>query len=502
VAGSISSLRVIILPSLPLSDYQEISKAFLLDREFAGLFDAPGVGKTPPSILAGYERRLESGNPVLVTAPAYLLDNWEYEIGRFVPVARVAKANGSGAVARREVLEADFDFILTSYNNWSSKVSTKRPGPKAVYDLSDLDSRESYDAAQLPAKLPRAGGYQYPELSKRRWGAVIFDEGHRLRGRNSQCTRHVFELRRPSTPNAKTPIWVLTGTPIVNNPGDLYPLCCLWKRREFRSYWNFVGDWCRVTKTPWDTVVGQLRRGVEAEFQELLGEFSLRRTLADIPSLATLEQRDKEYLVELPASVRKMFDKAREEYVLEHPDLEQSEFVSGGGALYAKLRQLATIPPTVAKPKVDFVCDFLEDHFGPVVVYVWYKDSARGVAEALQKTKRPVTLITGNVPTNKRSQLVDEWKKDAQGILVATISSLKEGISLVSATDVVFLEHSELPADQEQCVARLKRRGQTELVTVHNVFAKASPDMGIRNHLKDRNLGLRRALTTWLNKGG
>jgi SNF2 family DNA or RNA helicase len=310
----------------------------------------------------------------------------------------------------------------------------------------------------------------------------------------------VFELRRARSANVATPLWILTGTPILNNPGDLYPLLHLWDKKRFSSYWNFVGDFCRVVKTPWATEVGQLRKGVEDEFQELVASFALRRTLEDIPSLAGLEHVEKDYYVRLPPSVIKSINRAREEYVLEHEDLDRAEFVSGGGALYARLRQLGTLPPTVEKPKVEFVLDFLEDRPGPVVVYTWYKDSAKGVADGLHKSKRPITLVTGEVPTARRSALVDEWKSQKDGILVATISSLKEGISLIQAQDVIFLEHSELPADQDQCIARLKRRGQTELVRVHHVWARNTPDMAIRRHLGERSSGLKVALRSWLKE--
>ena len=84
--------------------------------------------------------------------------------------------------------------------------------------------------------------------------------------------------------------------------------------------------------------------------------------------------------------------------------------------------------------------------------------------------------------------------------MVATISSLKEGISLIHAKDVIFLEHSELPADQDQCIARLKRRGQTDVVRVHHVWARNTPDMAIKRHLGERHLGLKQALTSWLRE--
>ncbi|MCA1841239.1 MAG: DEAD/DEAH box helicase [Actinobacteria bacterium] len=485
-----------------LSDYQEVSRDFLADRTFACLFDVAGVGKTPPTIDAAWKKTKETGLPALVTCPAYLIDNWELEISRFAPGARVVKANGDGYEARRHsIASSEADFVLTSYNNWSAKWTAKHAEKiKEQYEKEDVQNIENWLRAQVKP-LPRAGEYQYGELSKLTWAACIFDEGHRLRGRNSQGTKHVYELRRAKAANQSTPLWILTGTPIVNNPGDLYPLLHMWDRRQYKSYWNFVGEYCRVVKTPWSTDVGQLRPGMDEEFQNLLGGFSIRRTLEDVPSLASLESRSRDYLVDLPASVRKTIETARKEYIIEHADLDHTEFVSGGGALYAKLRQLGTVPPTVEKPKIEFCREFLEDHFGPVVIYTWYKNSAREVAESLVKTKRPVTVVTGDVDASKRGTLVDKWKTQKNGVLVATISSLKEGISLIHASDVIFLEHSELPADQEQCIARLKRRGQTSLVSVHNVFAKGSPDMAIRRHLNERTVGLKRALTTWLQEG-
>jgi SNF2 family DNA or RNA helicase len=489
---------------LPLSDYQEISRDFLLAAEgLAGLFDSPGVGKTAPTIVAAWERHVETGLPILVTCPAYLVENWAWEISRFAPFeATVSLANGNGQAARREALQADTDFVIQSYANWSAKVPARKAQAKPQYGSEDLESLATWEAAQpVIPDGPKPGSYQYPELHERQWAVSIFDEGHRLRGRSSQCTKHVFELRRARGANINTPLWILTGTPILNNPGDLFPLFHLWDKRKFRSYWNFVGEFCRIVKTPWATEVGQLRPGMADEFQELVSSFALRRTLADIPSLAGLEHVEKDYYVRLPPSVNKTINRARDEYILEHEDLEAVEFVNGGGALYAKLRQLGTVPPTGEKPKIDLVLDFLEDHTGPLVVYTWYKDSARGVAEGLSKSKRPVTLVTGDIPTARRAGLVDNWKATKDGILVATISSLKEGISLIHAKDVVFLEHSELPADQDQCIARLKRRGQTELVRVHHVYARNTPDMAIKRHLDERTTGLKQALTSWLRNG-
>lgn len=443
-----------------LSPYQIVSRDFLLAEPGLRLLaDEPGVGKTFPAIDAAVLR----GGPALVTCPAYLIQNWAYEIHRLYPQAVVVRANGTGYSARSEALQGPADFVLTSYNNWSQKTR---------------------------------GVYQYPELVDREWGSYIFDEGHRLRGRNSACTKHVFKTRLARSANRDTPIWVLTGTPFVRDGGDFYPYFHLFNKAEYKSYWKFVDDRCITQDTPFGKRVGNIRRSYREEFSQELGQFTLRRTVADIPELASLESLERHYYVDMPASVTKMIQKAKKEYILEHEGMD-SELVSGPGALYQIQRQLATNPPTKAKPKLDWLKDFLDDRVGKTVVYVWYKSSARMVADSLGDR---AVLVTGDVPTSKRADVVDTWKNGKADVLVATISSLKEGISLVESSNVVFLEASELPADVEQCTKRLLRRGQKKLVNVHYVWARGTVDRAIKRVLEDRTIGLQEALTQWVKE--
>lgn len=478
------SIAEVLISAMPnslktLDDYQIVARDFLLADNFRCLFDEPGVGKTGPAIIAAWHQLQKDNmydhgphNSVLVTAPAYLLPNWEREIHDFLPEASVVRADGVGFESRREALSSRADFILTSYNNWSA---THRQGSQA-------------------------GLLQYPELTTYKWSAYIFDEGHRLRGRNSAWTRHVFGIRNSRSENRDTPLWILTGTPFVRDGGDFWTYFRLWNKEKFGSYWRFVNERCVVTETPWDKQVGNIRKAYAAEFSRELANFSLRRTVQEIPQLQDLEYRDTEYFVDLPKSVVTAIKKAKKTYVLEHPDLAHPEFFKGSGALYVAQRQLATVPPTKQNPKLDWLKDFLADKKGKVVVYVWYKDSARAVFDSLPVLDGQKNyLVTGDSSPQRRTSIVDDWKRDGK-VLVATIPSLKEGISLTEARDVVFLEHSELPADQEQCVKRLCRRGQTDLVRVHHVWANKSVDMVIRKVLTYRDMGITEALKKWVQE--
>lgn len=451
-----------------LDDYQIEARDFLLADSFRCLFDEPGVGKTGPAIMAAKSRMQELGDmyPTLVTCPAYLINNWEREIHDFYPEAVVVRADGKGVQERRQALfNLEADFVLSSYNNWSATIGSDPT---------------------------------YRELVDQRWAAYIFDEGHRLRGRNSNSTRHVFRIRDSRSANLHTPIWILTGTPFVRDGGDFWPYFRLWNKTAFKAYWRFVNDRCVVTETPWSKDVGNIRKAYASEFRAELAAFSLRRTTQDIPSLQDLEYSDTEYFVDLPKSVVQAIKKAKKNYVLEHPDLASPEFFKGAGALYVAQRQITTVPPTKENPKLAWLKDFLTDRKGKVVVYVWYKSSAQAVFDSLPvESGEKSYLVTGDSSPQHRTSIVDDWKRDGR-VLVATIPSLKEGISLTEARDVVFLEHSELPADQEQCIKRLCRRGQTNLVQVHHVWANKSVDLVIRKVLDNRNLGITEALAKWI----
>lgn len=450
-----------------LSEYQVEARDFLLSGLFRCLFDEPGVGKTFPAIAAGWRLVSKAEAPVLVTCPAYLISNWEHEIHRLYPLAKVVRADGAGVQARRLALSQDADFVLTSYNNWSAKTK---------------------------------GQYVYRDLVDQKWAAYIFDEGHRLRGHKSSTTKHVFRTRLVSSPNRSTPIWVLTGTPFVRDGGDFFPHFKLYDSKQYGSYWTFVEDRCVLDKNPWTTNVGNIRKSYVDEFNRELAQFSLRRTVAEIPELQDLESVDHHYFVDMPASVLTMIRKAKKEYILEHPDMDTA-YLGGSGALYVSQRKLATVPPTKAQPKIEWLQDFLQDHDERVVVYTWFKSSAASVADAVRHSGRETRLVTGDMAPERRADQVHWWS--AQGnspVLVATISALKEGISLTAARHVVFLEHSELPADVEQCTKRLLRRGQQQLVEVHHVHANGTVDIPIKKVLESRNLGLTEALKKWIEE--
>jgi len=453
-----------------LSDYQEYALERLLrnprnvEQRKYGLFDEQGVGKTAPTIMAMWEQRNDYGDmPWLVTAPSYLLGNWARELKLWLPEAKVVVANHEERSRRSEQLNENAHFILTGYHTWN--------------------------------RLKVGGEVRFhPQFNKRRWQGLTFDEAHRLRGRNSDWTKRLFQLQNVDSKNKDAWYWFLTGTPIVRDAGDVWPFLHLCNRPVYRSYWNYVRSVCFTDVTPWEEVIGDVRDPVA--FQNIMQRYSLRRLAKSIPQLADLEHSEKTIWVDLPPSVSQALQRAKKTYVMSHPDMDDKAYESGG-ALMIDLLRMSTKPPTQANPKIETLIDWLRNEAPNerVGIGVWFRASAQEVKERLEKAfkGRRVLLITGDTKARLRDQYVQEYTNTPNAILIGTIAAIKEGLNLQAGRNCVFLEQSDLEDENAQFVARFKRRGQRQLVRVVKIFANG-PDAWKDKAVRKRAISVRKAM--------
>jgi len=427
----------------------------LLNNPRWGLFHEQGVGKTPPAIVAA--TRVPGRK--LITVPAYLIPQWEDYLRVWAPGCTVARMDGERS-ARTAALKSDSEFVLSSYHNWVGKGTN---------------------------------GWVYP-FDKHTWGALIFDEAHRLRGRNSQWTKRIYQLDNVDSKNKGVPMWFLTGTPEVRDAGDFFPFLHLCDRKVFTSYWNFVQEHCVCTNTPWDTIVGRTKD--PAHTMSILRRYSNRREL----KLDT----DRVFIdvpVQLPMSVVQMIRKAKKEFVFEHPDMEEDIWFESAGAVWGKCREMTSLPPTQANPKLDALRGLLEDLPNErVIVAAWYRNTANAAFDVVKnKLKRPGALFTGDTRVSAKQDALDLYRHYDDAVIVCTIAALKEGANLQAGNHMIFLEESELPADNAQLISRQYRRGQTKPVVVYRVHASgASVDEAVHRLATKRADDVRKVMAEYL----
>lgn len=444
--------------SLTLMPHQEEGIDWLQRTPRALLADEPGLGKSAQALLAAVE-------PVLIISPAMLMGTWEDEIAKWRP---------------------DLDYSWTSYSSLCHREARRAyPRPKAMYENGD-------------------------------WGTIICDEAHYLKNRKAKWTAAALRLCEPAPR-----VCLLTGTPVPNWAYELYmPLRLIHEKGDhaFSSYWRWVERYF----TWWTPPYGSFREigGLKAEYdwddfavENDLDRLMLRRlrddVLGDLPPLT-------EQTIEVPMTVsqRKAYAELKAEYytyVAETggigTDGEEVAAFSDGG-LHIKLAKVTTgLPTLVDEPemlahasnvsgKMDALRELLEEREGsPVVVFCHFRSTARCAELVANSLRRSTGVIMGGVPQAERDAMVRSFQDGAIDVLVGTLETLGEGVTLTRSSTCIFVERSWRPSKNEQAMRRLHRIGQTAPVSVLHIVTKDSLDQRILALLAAKETQQRKVLT-------
>ena len=112
-----------------------------------------------------------------------------------------------------------------------------------------------------------------------------------------------------------------------------------------------------------------------------------------------------------------------------------------------------------------------------VVVFSFYRDVLKRVAEGLPSGTPVFGPLDGTVPVARRDDMVTGFS-DASGhaVMVAQIVTGGQGLNLQCASIAILCEPQLKPASESQATARLQRMGQRERVRVHRLIAEQTVD--------------------------
>ena len=200
--------------SLTLHPYQREGVRWLLNKLALGqsaiLGDQMGLGKTiqTAAFCDGARALGLLSGPVLIAAPKSTVPNWTSELRTWCPTLDCVTYVG-GKASREALKKVDFPFPSgpgREAHSW------RRSGGGSFTDVV----LTNYEVVMADASAFRTV----------RWGAVIVDEGHRLKNQNSALTQTLLSLRCP---------WrcLLTGTPLQNNLEELFALLHFLDPRRF-----------------------------------------------------------------------------------------------------------------------------------------------------------------------------------------------------------------------------------------------------------------------------
>lgn len=301
------------------------------------------------------------------------------------------------------------------------------------------------------------------------WDLVIADEAHRLRTGESNRAKQFRRLLRQRC-------WLLTGTPIENDEEDLANLLSILDPAKF-----------------------------SAEF--LLGAPQVVRPTAQ-PYV--LRRKKSEVLKELPAARR--IDVELEmgpEQLAKYLDiaLNRDREIRPTLQRLALCRSLCDFEPiTGQSPKIDWLCKFItyEVPAGEkVVVFSAYLPVLSLAYQRLNAVAHGSTkLVSGETPGDERERIVALFQQDVEPrVLLLSLGVGAEGLTLVRANHVVFLNEWWNPSINEQARDRLIRIGQHQNVFEYRLIMQRSVEQRVRTLVAEKSLIVRQVVDALAGSG-
>lgn len=307
---------------------------------------------------------------------------------------------------------------------------------------------------------------------------IIVDEYRAFKTRTSQRSKALRTL----TSRCEY-LWLMSGSP------NTLSLCDLWYpallidggKRLGKNFWEFRAQVCspkqvgpRAEHIQWID-----RPGAEVEVATQLKDISIRYALTDCIDMP--DRIIRKLTLPMPTwleSACKEF--AKHAYLeLEGGDLN----AINAGAKEVKLLQMLSgavydfegKPVKIHNERYELVLDMVEERRQTIVGFNWKHQLDSLKAEA---TKRGVTfgVINGDVPLNKRTQIVDEFQRGELQVLFLHPQAAGHGLTLTNAQAVIWCSPTKDAEHFIQLNARVYRNGQKQVTEVICIAYEDSPE--------------------------
>lgn len=461
-----------------LYPFQRAGVAFLSLAWRGILADEMGLGKTPQAIealrqVAQWDTQL-AALPALVVCTNSMTHKWADEFARWWPEVSVAVASGAAA-KRRKIIESGANVVVI---NWEAlRVHSRMAG----YGSIRLTDKQKEDK----------------ELNLVGFRTVIADEAHRAKDARSQQTRCWWKLAHDATYR-----FALTGTPIANQPGDLWAILHGVSPEDWPSRTAYLDRFTNNSINVWGgmEILGLTDSPAErAEFHSLLSGMFLRRTKAEVlPQLPAKTYSTR--TVTMGAKQAKAYgDMAK--HMVAQIDAGLLVATSPLTAL-GRLTQLAAALPVVdedgavtalSEPscKVEALLDILDESSpDPVVVFAASRKLIELCAEVLDRKKISYGLVTGAVSPAERATAVARFQAGEMRAILCTTGAGGEGITLTRASRLVFLSRPWSAVQSAQAEDRVHRIGQANAVEIIDVLTDGTIESLVHSALVDKAVRL------------
>ncbi|KAK2962323.1 putative TATA-binding protein-associated factor 172 [Blattamonas nauphoetae] len=306
------------------------------------------------------------------------------------------------------------------------------------------------------------------DIIRMRFGIVIADEAHYLKNSKTDRTKTILPVI-----SGMNRVMLLTGTPAINRPAELYTLLRCLDSNMFWSKDEFHNRYCDPK------MMGGYRdiRGASnlSELHLMLAEtVMIRRLKKDVLTQLPEKRRIAIYLDIGDAKKRRKAEARMMEEAKAAISAQASTGQLGGDQDENIMRAYQNSGIDKLPAVKDYIKDQLEKQ--KFLVFAHHKVVMDGICEIF-KTNDEYIRIDGDTPGETRQALVDYFQSTSTcKAAVLSINAASTGLTLTEASLVIFAELSWTPGQLIQAEDRVHRIGQFNPVCCVYLLAKGSID--------------------------
>ena len=426
------------------------------DRFLLG--DEQGLGKTKQVIDIAVAKKLQKNykHCLIVCGVNGLKWNWVNEIA--------THSNESA-------------YILGQRNNTIGSVADRLDDLKNINTINDyflitnVETLRNEDISKELQKLCNDGTI----------GIVAIDEIHKCKNPSSQQGKGILKIQ----PECRI---AMTGTPLMNNPFDLY-IILKWLGYEKHPFYAFKKHYGVFGGYGGYECIGY--RYLD-DLQSQLDEIMLRRLKKDV-----LDLPEKTYVTEYVEMTPKQAQIYKEVTADIKMNIDQIKMSVNPLAELIRMRQAtgytgilsSTVKESAKLDRMEELVEEAVENGKKVVIFSNWTQMTDAICERFNDVRThnyDYALITGQTNDKDRQTIVDRFQNDENTkVIIGTIGAMGTGLTLTAGTVEIFMDEPWNRANKEQAEDRCHRVGTTENVTIYTLVCKNTIDERI-NQLVER----------------
>jgi len=401
-----------------LFDYQKEGVRTVI-KKFNGralIGDEMGLGKTLQAIAVFQYYKPKS---LLVICPAYLRYTWKHEVKKWLDREPTVINTGKDKI--------EGDIVIISYS-------------LACKSLLHFDM-------------------------------VICDESHYLKSPKTQRTKKLTPMLKKSKY-----LVLLTGTPALNRPCELYPQCHVLRPDLFNNWKIFTKRYCDGKMSPlgyYDYSGSSKKFELNWLIQKTIMVRRLKRdVLTELPKKHRSEiylKVNKKDLKILDPLFKKWFALNEKIKILEPGSKEIKKAAFDRKVLITELYRKSSLAKLNA---VKLIIKDMVDQGLRFIVFCFHKSFMDEIQQILGSHIR----IDGNTPVPKRQEYVDQFQEGKVQVALLSLLAASTGFTLTSTSLMVFGELYFVPGTMMQAEDRIHRIGQTQSCDIRYIIGEGTLD--------------------------